>query len=308
MTARRRGARRRRLRRRHRRAVAAATGRTAGASPSGWSRSAASPSRRRTSSSRTPTRRRWTRSSRPLRMPDLPLAACAGVLVAAAARVARAAGAAGQYAGPRDRPPRCADPPRWRHDPVRARHGHLSRRGRAGAGRRRPHDPRGRAVPGRRPHRLGQVDAAGASTGWSRTSPAARSPAGSSSTAATPEHHRPRDLADVVGFVGQDPLAGFVTDTVEDELAYGMESLGVAPGDDAPAGRGDARPARPRRAARPAAARRCPAGSSSGSRSASVLTAAPAGAGARRADVARSTRPPPRRCWPPCTGWCTTSA
>ncbi|HWB67290.1 MAG TPA: ATP-binding cassette domain-containing protein, partial [Mycobacteriales bacterium] len=41
--------------------------------------------------------------------------------------------------------------------------------------------------------------------------------------------HRPRDLADVVGYVGQDPLAGFVTDTVEDELAYGMESLGVAP-------------------------------------------------------------------------------
>ena len=41
--------------------------------------------------------------------------------------------------------------------------------------------------------------------------------------------HRPRDLADVVGFVGQDPLSGFVTDNVEDELAYGMESLGVAP-------------------------------------------------------------------------------
>src|SRR5947208_3911759 len=41
--------------------------------------------------------------------------------------------------------------------------------------------------------------------------------------------HRPRDLADVVGFVGQEPLAGFVTDTVEDELAYSMESLGVAP-------------------------------------------------------------------------------
>ncbi|MFC0628250.1 ABC transporter ATP-binding protein [Kribbella deserti] len=39
--------------------------------------------------------------------------------------------------------------------------------------------------------------------------------------------HRPRDLADVVGIVGQDPLAGFVTDTVEDELAYSMESLGV---------------------------------------------------------------------------------
>jgi energy-coupling factor transport system ATP-binding protein len=39
----------------------------------------------------------------------------------------------------------------------------------------------------------------------------------------------PRQLADLVGFVGQDPLAGFVTDTVEDELAYVMENLGVAP-------------------------------------------------------------------------------
>jgi energy-coupling factor transport system ATP-binding protein len=42
--------------------------------------------------------------------------------------------------------------------------------------------------------------------------------------------HRPRDLADVVGVVGQNPLAGFVTDVIEDELAYGMESLGL-PGD-----------------------------------------------------------------------------
>lgn len=39
--------------------------------------------------------------------------------------------------------------------------------------------------------------------------------------------HLPRDFADVVGFVGQDPLSGFVTDVVEDELAYGMESLGL---------------------------------------------------------------------------------
>lgn len=39
--------------------------------------------------------------------------------------------------------------------------------------------------------------------------------------------HKPRELADVVGSVGQDPLAHFVTDTVEDELAYGMESLGL---------------------------------------------------------------------------------
>ncbi|WP_328970628.1 ABC transporter ATP-binding protein [Streptomyces sp. NBC_00239] len=41
--------------------------------------------------------------------------------------------------------------------------------------------------------------------------------------------HMPRELSDVVGTVGQDPLAHFVTDTVEDELAYGMESLGLAP-------------------------------------------------------------------------------
>lgn len=41
--------------------------------------------------------------------------------------------------------------------------------------------------------------------------------------------HRPRELSDLVGTVGQDPLAHFVTDTVEDELAYGMESLGLAP-------------------------------------------------------------------------------
>jgi energy-coupling factor transport system ATP-binding protein len=39
----------------------------------------------------------------------------------------------------------------------------------------------------------------------------------------------PRELADVVGYVGQDPVAGFVADSVEDELAYGMESLGVEP-------------------------------------------------------------------------------
>ncbi|MBK3637374.1 ATP-binding cassette domain-containing protein [Streptomyces sp. MBT97] len=41
--------------------------------------------------------------------------------------------------------------------------------------------------------------------------------------------HKPRELADVVGTVGQDPLSHFVTDTVEEELAYGMESLGLPP-------------------------------------------------------------------------------
>jgi energy-coupling factor transport system ATP-binding protein len=39
--------------------------------------------------------------------------------------------------------------------------------------------------------------------------------------------HRPRDLADLVGFVVQDPVSSFVTDTVEEEIAYGMEALGV---------------------------------------------------------------------------------
>ncbi|WP_020664009.1 ABC transporter ATP-binding protein [Amycolatopsis benzoatilytica] len=41
--------------------------------------------------------------------------------------------------------------------------------------------------------------------------------------------HPPRELASVVGMVGQDPLAGFVTDTVEEELAYAMEQLAIAP-------------------------------------------------------------------------------
>lgn len=42
-------------------------------------------------------------------------------------------------------------------------------------------------------------------------------------------HQPPRERAHLVGYVGQDPLAGFVTDTVEEELAYGMEQLGIAP-------------------------------------------------------------------------------
>jgi energy-coupling factor transport system ATP-binding protein len=41
--------------------------------------------------------------------------------------------------------------------------------------------------------------------------------------------HQPRQLTDVVGMVGQNPAASFVTDTVEDEMAYAMENLGVAP-------------------------------------------------------------------------------
>ncbi|MGN6171030.1 MAG: ABC transporter ATP-binding protein [Solirubrobacteraceae bacterium] len=41
--------------------------------------------------------------------------------------------------------------------------------------------------------------------------------------------HPPRELADVVGVVGQDPIAAFVTDTVEEELAYGAEQLAIPP-------------------------------------------------------------------------------
>ena len=44
-----------------------------------------------------------------------------------------------------------------------------------------------------------------------------------------PRDRPPREFADVVGMVGQDPMAGFVTDTVEEELAYGMEQLAVEP-------------------------------------------------------------------------------
>ena len=143
----------------------------------------------------------------------------------------------------------------WRRDPVRGRDHHLRRR----AGPRSCRDvdlhvPEGelclvvgptgsgkstllRAVNGLVPHfsggRLaGRVTVAGRDT---RT-------------------HPPRELADVVGIVGQDPLAGFVADIVEEELAYGMESLGLPSGRHAAAGRGDARPARARRAAQPAAA------------------------------------------------------
>ncbi|WGL53607.1 ATP-binding cassette domain-containing protein [Nocardioides sp. BP30] len=42
-------------------------------------------------------------------------------------------------------------------------------------------------------------------------------------------HAPPRERAASIGYVGQDPAAGFVTDTVEEELAYGMQQLGLAP-------------------------------------------------------------------------------
>ncbi|OWY62152.1 hypothetical protein B7486_59970, partial [cyanobacterium TDX16] len=39
--------------------------------------------------------------------------------------------------------------------------------------------------------------------------------------------HRPRDLADVVGFVHQDPEAQFVVDRVEHDVAFALENLGM---------------------------------------------------------------------------------
>ena len=70
----------------------------------------------------------------------------------------------------------------------------------------------------------------------------------------TTKDNRPRDLADVVGFVGQNPLATFVTETVEDELAYTMENLGCARRCHASPRGGRGRPARPPGPARPLAA------------------------------------------------------
>ncbi|HSS68238.1 MAG TPA: ATP-binding cassette domain-containing protein [Nocardioidaceae bacterium] len=49
--------------------------------------------------------------------------------------------------------------------------------------------------------------------------------AGGLDTRSTP----PREFAATVGVVGQDALAGFVTDTVEEELAYAMEQLATPP-------------------------------------------------------------------------------
>lgn len=41
--------------------------------------------------------------------------------------------------------------------------------------------------------------------------------------------HEPRELANVVGFVFQDPEAQMVVEVVEDELVFGMENLGIEP-------------------------------------------------------------------------------
>ena len=95
------------------------------------------------------------------RRPALALALPADLAAAAAARRARRAGRRG--AGLRDTQAARTQARPWRwppDDPLRGRHRHVRRRDRARAARRQPAHPRGRAVPGRRPYRVGQVDPA----------------------------------------------------------------------------------------------------------------------------------------------------
>ena len=67
-----------------------------------------------------------------------------------------------------------------------------------------------------------------ASTGSCRTSTAGASPGRVSVGGLDTLRHQPRDLARVVGMVFQDPESQFVADVVEDELAFGMENMGVS--------------------------------------------------------------------------------
>ena len=123
---------------------------------------------------------------------------------------------------------------------------------------------------------------------------------------ASTRDHPPRELADVVGIVGQNPAASFVTDVVEDELAYTMENLGVPP---TPCAGGWRTPwtcsvcttcgtARCDPVGRPAAA---------GGHRGRARPRRP-GYWCSTSPPRPSTRRPPRRCWPRWPGWSTTSA
>ena len=236
-------------------ACARATVPTRGARPSGWSRrsGAGAGGGRSSRLGRGPGDARRTVRAAGLAGAAAPRRALA-VLVALAAR-RRAALPPGATGASRPRPARPRAGERGRMIRFEQVSVHYAGAAQPDPARRRPARPRGRAVPRRRPHRVGQVDAAAArSTGSCRTSPAAPCPAGSPSTAATPATHPPRELADVVGVVGQDPMR-----RLRDRHGRGRARVrhGVArpaARRDAPPRRGDPRPARPRRAARPPAA------------------------------------------------------
>ena len=105
--------------------------------------------------------------------------------------------------------------------------------------------------------------------------------------------------------MGQDPLAGFVTDTVEEELAYGMEQLAVPPDVMRKRveevldllGLAELRD-RPLRTLSGGQQQRVAIGS--------VLTAHPRSS-CSTSRRPRSTRPRPRTCSPRSPAWCTTS-
>ena len=213
----------------------------------------------------------------PLGWPGLPLAGHAG-------RARRAA--AGLAGAPPPASVISRGPGGGARDPLRRGDGHVRRRARRRCcGTSRSPSTRASCAWSPAAPAVGQVHRCSArSTAWCRTSPAAGWPAGSPSPAWTPATTPPRELAHVVGVVGQDPLAGFVTDTVEDELAYTMEQLAVPPARDAQAGRGDARPARHRRAAPPSTSDTLRRAAAAG-RHRGGADRAPGGAGAGRADL-----------------------
>ena len=97
------------------------------------------------------------------------------------------------------------------------------------ASRRRPHDRRGRALPGHRSDGIGKSTLLGTINGLVPISPADISWSRDHRRRARHPTAQAPSMAETVGYVGQDPLAGFVTDTVEEELAYAMEQLGLPP-------------------------------------------------------------------------------
>ena len=126
------------------------------------------------------------------------------------------------------------------------------------------------------------------SPGSCRTSTAAASPAGSSSPGSTRARTRPAELAGTVATVFQDPEDQVVMTIVANEVAFGLENLGVRPPRSGPASSG----ARRGRRAPPlgpeddrALRRRAPAGLSR-----LRARARAAAAAARRADLAARSR------------------